>query len=105
MNPDFEPHSQLISDVSTAVNAVVTTVSPHGFETDYVIRIFVPARYGMNIEYVQTKIMVIDETSFTTQIDTTALFPFVTPTYPPGFTQAQAILMTGVQHNVAEAFS
>ena len=99
---DFVPQLQLIQAVTTAEQAVVTTVDDHGYTTGMVIRIFVPTTYGMSI-YQQTPIVVLSDTTFLTAINTLALDPFVAPSlYPPvAFTPAQAIPMTGIEDNIA----
>jgi len=93
----------LISDVTNEVNAIVTTSTENGFNNGQVIRIIVPPPYGMVLNYVQTTIELIDGFSFRTQIDTSALLPFVAPTFTPGhaFTEAQAVPMTGLEWNIA----
>jgi hypothetical protein len=93
----------LISNVTNAVNAIVTTSTANGFINGEVIRIIVPPAYGMVLNYVQTTIQVIDQFNFQTTIDTSALLPFVAPTFTPGhaFTPAQAVPMTGLEWNIA----
>ena len=99
---DFEPQLNLISNVSNAVAAVVTTVTDHGYETGMVVRINVPKTYGMTL-FNQATIVVTSSNTFTTDINTSKMDPFVAPTlYPPvAFTPAQCIPMTGIEDNVA----
>lgn len=99
---DFEPQLNLIQGVTTAEDAVVTTVTDHGYTTGMVVRVNVPPTYGMHL-YEQATILVLSATTFSTGIDTILMDPFVAPTlYPPvGFTPAQVIPMTGVEDNVA----
>lgn len=98
----FEPQRKLISSLTNAVNAVVTTTTNHGFETGMVVRIIVPKTYGMEI-YNQTYIEVLSLTSFRTQLDTSGIDPFAAPSlYPPvAFTPAQTVPITGTEDNVA----
>lgn len=93
----------LIVNVTNAVNAVVTTQTSNGFINGQVVRIIVPKAYGMELNYVQTSIVLIDDFSFFTQIDTSTLLPFVAPSFTPGnaFTQAQVVPMTGLEWNIA----
>jgi hypothetical protein len=99
---NYVPQACLISNVTTAINAVVTTSTSNGFYTGQVIRIIVPQAYGMVVSYVQTIIRVIDDTDFITNIDTTGLLPFVAPTFTGvAFTQAQAVPITGLEWNIA----
>lgn len=99
---DFVPQLQLIQSVSTAAQAVVTTVDDHGYTDGMVVRVIVPKTYGMSL-YVQATIIVLNANSFVTNIDTTNLDPFVAPSlYPPvAFTPAQVIPMTGTEDNIA----
>lgn len=98
----FVPQLQLIQSVSTATQAVVITVDPHGYIDGMVVRVIVPLTYGMSV-YAQSTIVILNTTSFVTSIDTTNLEPFVAPTlYPPvAFTPAQVVPMTGTEDNIA----
>lgn len=95
---DFQPVSNLISNVTNSFNAVVTTSAPHGWSSGYTVQIIVPATYGMTLNE-QTTIVVTGPTTFITQIDTTVVDTFVTPTFTAytasGFTNAQAVWITG----------
>jgi hypothetical protein len=99
---DFEPQINLIQSVTNAENAIVTTITPHGYQDGIYVRVIVPVTYGMNI-YEETQILVTSSTSFSTSINTLNLDPFVAPTlYPPvGFTPAQTIPMGGTTDNIA----
>ena len=98
----FEPQYRIISSMTNEENAVVTTVEEHGFTTGWYVRLDVPLAYGMGADiYEQVVILVIDEVTFSTDFDTTNLNPFVTPTYPPSFTLAQAIPISGETRNTA----
>lgn len=99
---DFVPQLQLISSVTIAEFAVVTTVGDHGYTTGMVVRVNVPLTYGMNI-FEQTTIIVTGATTFSTTINTLNEDPYVTPSlYPPvAFTPAQVVPMTGIEDNIA----
>lgn len=98
---DFVPKRRLVSGVTNAFEAVVTTTEDHGYETGLVVRLFVPSSYGMAI-YEQGKINVLSDTSFSVTIDTTNLEVFSAPTFPPtGFTSAQVIPISGATNNQA----
>ncbi len=88
---DFTPVRREITNVTLALQAVVTTSVGHGYNSDEYVRIIVPQSYGMDLAYIQTLITVDSTTQFTTQIDTTAQLPFVLPTAPPAFTNAQVV--------------
>ncbi len=99
---DFEPQLVLIQDVSNAEEAVVTTVSDHGYIDGMYVRVNVPLTYGMTL-FESSPILVTGSTTFSTLIDTSNMDPFLAPTiYPPvGFTPAQCVPMGGVTDNVA----
>lgn len=99
---DFVPQLQLIVQVTNSVTAEVTTAEDHGYNTGMVVRVNVPAIYGMSL-FNQTPIVVTSPTTFTTQIDTSQMNAFAIPTpYPPNaFTPAQVIPMTGQEMNIA----
>lgn len=98
---DFVPQLCLISNVDISTQANVTTVTPHGYITGQLIKIFVPPTYLMNILQ-NTLIIVTGNNTFQTTINTTAQQNFTTPTYPPiAFTPAQAVPITGETRNIA----
>lgn len=99
---DFVPQLNLIQSVTNSVNAVVTTVTAHGYESGMYVRVNVPKTYGMNL-FNQTAILVTGATTFTTNIDTSRMDAFVAPSlYPPvAFTPAQCVPITGTEDNIA----
>lgn len=97
---DFIPKRREISAVTNALRAVVTTTEDHGYFIGQFIRLIVPSEYGMRLFFVQSKILDIPtDNSFTTDIDTTNLEPYVTPSTPPGFTQSHCVPISGVEDN------
>lgn len=96
----FAPQHRLISDVSTARNAVVTTSANHGYYDGMTVRISVPKVYGM-VLYEQTQITVTGDTTFVTQIDTTNVDAFVVPVLAVAFTPAQTTPVTGIERNIS----
>lgn len=97
----FDPKVRIVSDVTQNYRAEVTTTEDHGYETGYVVRLFVPPAYGMSI-YESSKIVVTGDRTFTTYIDTTFQNAFVTPTFSAngqGFTQAQVVPISGTERN------
>lgn len=99
---DFVPQINLIQNVTNAEKAVVTTLTPHGYDNGIYVRVIVPNTYGMSI-YEETQILVTGSTTFQTTINTSLMNPFVAPSlYPPvGFTPAQTIPMGGTTDNIA----
>lgn len=98
----FEPESKIIGSITNEEFAVVTTVDDHGFTTGWSVRIDIPLAYRMGQSiYQQVQIIVIDATSFATDFNTLNFNPFVVPTFPPSFTLAQAIPISGETRNTA----
>jgi hypothetical protein len=79
--PMFKPCSRLISSITNASPALVSTVNPHGYSSGIVVRLNIPEACGMQqARDMEGEITVVDLTSFTINIDTTTFFPFVIPT-------------------------
>ncbi len=98
---NWQPKANILVDVTNEVLAVMTTATPHLYEDGLSVRIFVPSDYGMHIPYTQTQIVVLTDTTFMTLIDTSALLPFIIPSAPLRFTQAQVVPMDGPFRNIA----
>ena len=73
--------NHLISDVTNAAKAVITTADDHGFATGISVLVNVPNIYGMVLNNVISKISVLSPTTFETNINTTQLLAF-TPIAP-----------------------
>lgn len=100
---NYIPVARLLANVTNDVFAVVTTTQDHGYLDGQYVRMIVPGVYGMVLDYVQTAIVVTGTTTFTTDIDTTLLKPFVAPSFTGNnaFTQAQCVPITGMEWNIA----
>ncbi len=101
MPSNFVPKRRLLSNVTNALRAQVTTIEDHGYENGQLVRLIVPLAYGMSLNYIQALIEVVSSNEFLTNLDTRNQNPFVTPTFPPGFTPAQVVPITGVVDNIA----
>lgn len=98
-SPDYVPKRQLISNVTNAEEAVVTTTAAHGYSDGDYVMIVVPDAYNMWIDYKQTKITVTGLTTFSTTIDTRFEPAFGAPAAP--FTQAHVCQVNGPIDNIA----
>ena len=97
---NFEPRRRLISNVTKASNAEVTTTEAHGYDVNQVVRLLVPDDYGMSVPYILAKVLTVPTTTtFTVDLDTSYFNAYVTPTIPPSFTDAQATPVTGLTNN------
>lgn len=99
----FVPLRRLVSNVTNAVNALVTTTEDHDFTEGQSILLFVPSDYDMDLR--ETGIIsVVSDNSFSIDIDTTDMRAFSEPVAvantPSAFTPAQAVADSGVWNNI-----
>ncbi len=99
---DFIPKRREISAITNALLPTVTTTEDHGYEVGQFVRLVVPDAYGMGLPYVKTQILTVPtDNTFTCDVDTSQLNSFLVPTYPPGFTTAHVVPITGQEVNQA----
>lgn len=97
---NFIPKRREISGVTNEVEAVVTTTEDHGYHVGQFVSLIVPKKYGMELDFVQGKILNIDTPiTFRVNVNTSNQLPFVTPTAPPSFTQSHVVPISGVGQN------
>ena len=97
---DFVPKRREISAVSNATRAVVTTTEDHGYEAGQVVRLIVPSQYGMSLFFVIANILSVpSSTTFITDLDTSKLNIYSTPSFPPGYTQSHVVPISGIEDN------
>ncbi len=94
-NPNFPwlPEAQIITSISTANPAIVTTMNPHGYSTGFNVRIVFPYPYVLDfgmyeINGQEATIAVLSPTSFSIAIDTSNYNAFTIGT---SLQQAQVI--------------
>ena len=81
--PMFQPAMRLVTDITNANPAVVTTSTDHDYETGDIVRLYVTIWNGMRrADKLQGTITVTSDTEFTIDIDTTGFNAFVTPSTP-----------------------
>jgi hypothetical protein len=98
---DFEPKRRPITNVTVAKEAVVTTGEDHGYTDGQLVRLYVLSPNPMVLDGVKGTVSVIDDTNFRTDVDTSTLYPFSTPSFPPAYTQAHVVPITGETQNTA----
>jgi hypothetical protein len=84
----FKPYTNVITAITNAFPAEVTTVNPHGYQDLLIVRIDVPPADGMQqINQQVATITVTGSNTFTIPVDTTLYDPFTVPEDPfnPGF--------------------
>lgn len=104
--PTFQPAMRLISAITQAVNAQVTTTFDHNYRTGLIVRFYIPRPDGMTqLDGKVGTITVVDDTNFTVDIDTRAFDPFAIPGSPGAhdFTCAQVIPIGEVNSTLDQA--
>lgn len=97
--PDFIPKRVVITAITNNNPAIVTAAS-HGYNTGDVIKINVPVNYGMDFGSRECVVTVVNANSFSIDIDTSLLDPFVVPTVTT-FTLAEALPISAETDNIA----
>lgn len=89
-NPIYQPALRIISSITNATQAFVTTTFNHQYTTGLIVRIDIPTGFGMQeINQLFGTITVTGNTTFTIAIDTTLFSAF---SIPAGNTQyAQSV--------------
>lgn len=85
-NPTFYPAMRLISDITNAFPAVVTTTFANQYQTGLIVRLDLPPAVGMQQANGLTgTITVLSDTTFSIPIDTTSFDVFEIPPSPGPF--------------------
>lgn len=78
--PEFQPAMRIITNITNAFPAVVTTSFAHQYNTGLIVRLLLPPGFGMfQVNQMSGAITVIDTTSFSIDIDTRNFWVFETP--------------------------
>lgn len=104
-NPDpiFQPAMRLIASISNSNPATVTTTFANQYETGLIVRLDLPQAVGMQqADGLKGTVTVIDDVTFTIDIDTTLFDPFSIPVSPGPFdnTCAQVVPIGEVNSTV-----
>lgn len=79
-NPVFQRAMRIISDITRSNPAVVTTTFNHQYQTGMIVRLLIPAGYGMTqANQLYAPIVVTGDMTFTIDIDTTSFDRFASP--------------------------
>jgi len=89
--PVFQKAMRIISDITNAYPASVTTTFNHQYVTGMIVRLNIPAGFGMlEANQLYGPIIVTGDTTFTIDIDTTNFNAFSAPvSYPESYQSAQ----------------
>lgn len=96
---NFVPKRREITAVTNSIDAEVTTSEPHLYQDGWFVRLHVGGDYGMILPSFTAKVEVTGANTFRTGVDTSLLSPFAAPVFPPAFTQAHCVPMTGTENN------
>jgi uncharacterized membrane protein len=92
-NPIFQPANRLVTAITQADAALVTTSFDHDYIIGTIVRFFIPNGYGMDQLDLQTGaiLTIPTSTTFTVDIDTRDYNAFMVPASPQQFAQVTAI--------------
>jgi hypothetical protein len=106
-NPIYQPAMRLVSAITNAFPAQVTTTFAHLYQSGTIVRMYVPfpTVFGMpQINQQVGEITVTGATTFTINIDTTNYFPFTYNATPPVFiNQAPMVVPIGEDNAILNA--
>lgn len=82
-NPQFRPAMRLISAITKANPASVTTTFAHDYQSGTIVRFYIPDAVGMTqLDKLTGTITVTGDTTFTVDINTTNFDTFSIPPFP-----------------------
>ena len=103
--PIFQPSMRLVTAITNAESASVTTSFAHQYVDGTIVRFDIPSGYGMpQIDRQFGEIVVTSPTTFTVTLDTTSYQPFVLPALYPNVAQfAQVVPIGSANRTLAPA--
>lgn len=103
--PTFQPAMRVISSITNAYPAAVTTTINHQYQTGIIARLNIPLGFGMTqANGMYGSIVVTGDTTFTIDIDTTHFDAFLAPvTYPLDYQYAQVTPMGEINQLLSSA--
>jgi hypothetical protein len=89
MYPVYQPAMRIITNITNAYPATVTTSFAHQYSTGLVVRLVLPPGWGMvQANQLSSDITVTSSTTFTINLDTTLFNIFTTPASPTQYAQS-----------------
>lgn len=86
--PVYQPAMRIITNITQANPAVVTTSFAHNYMNELIVRLNIPNGWGMDqANQLFGDIVVLSPTTFAVNIDTTQFYAFVTPSSPQQYPQ------------------
>lgn len=94
--PTFQRAMRIITNITNAQRAVVTTSFPHQYLTGLIVRIIIPVGYGMQeLNQKQGIITVLSDTTFSVDIDTRYIDAYSVPSSYPQDRQYPQVIPIG----------
>lgn len=92
-NPTYKPSMRIISAITNANPAAITTTFNHNYVTGTVVRLIIPPGYGiLQANELFGEITVTGDTTFTVDIDTSTFDTYTTPvSFPESYQYAQVV--------------
>lgn len=95
-DPRFQPSMRLISAITNAENASITTTFDHDYEDGIIVRFYIPIYYGMRqLDNKTGTITVTGNTTFTVDIDTRTFDTFIVPVHKWWHSKAAMVVPIG----------
>ena len=102
--PQFQPAMRIITAITNGLPAIVTTSFNHNYLTGLIVCLYIPEDYGMQqANQLFAPITVINQTTFSIDIDTTNFDAFIVPVPALIFTLAQAVPMAQISSELYQA--
>lgn len=105
-SPIFQPAMRLVTAITNANPAAVTTSFDHDYRTGDIVRLYVPIWYGMRrADKLKGEITVTSATEFAIDIDTTGFNAFSIPAPVPWYVDstAQVVPVGEISSNLGAA--
>ena len=103
-NPTYKPSMRIISAITNAYPAEITTTFNNNYVTGTVVRVFIPAGYGMiEANELFGPITVTGPTTFIMKIDTSSFGVFAAPAGFPNNAQYAQVVPIGEINSILTA--
>lgn len=103
-NPTYKPAMRVISAITNANPAAITTTFDHNYVTGTVVRLHIPPGYGiLQANELFGEITVTGDTTFTIDIDTSTFDAYTTPASFPENKQYAQVVPIGENNSILTA--
>lgn len=105
LRPVFKPAMRIVTNITNAFPAEVTTSFAHGYLDGLIVRLIVPNGYGMvEANQLYGAILVTGLTTFTIDIDTRQFSVYVTPSAPYNEQSSQSVPFGEINSTLLSAY-